>query len=185
MSNTIELQYIKGLIPDSELDSIRSKLLSQDIELKCHDLSGIPQAALEDLLAHVVLLLSSDVMQAYILGLATSASYDLIRNVITLIWRHISGKEVHRITKHGAEPVPANLDLDIETDHGMKVKFKLKGDIPNNLKEKCIDRAFHLLESKSFPANRTGYVCLYNIDQNNWEIYEYFDFVKRFVKPKD
>ena len=185
MSNTIELRYIKGLIPDSKLDSIRSKFQGHNIEFECHDLSGQPQAAVEELLAHVVLLLSSDVMQAYILGLATSATYDFMKSCITSIWQHISGKEIYRYNPKGVEHVAANFDLDIETEHGMKVKFKLKDDVSDSLKEKYIDRAFQLLESKSFPANRTGYICLYNVDQNNWEIYESLDFVKSFVKPKD
>ncbi len=185
MSNLIELNYIRGLISDSEIVLIRSKLQDHNISFECHDLSGIPQAALEDLLSHVVLLLSSNVMQAYILGLATSATYDLVKSTIISIWKHVSGKEVHRITQKGAEPVPVNLDLDIETKHGIKVKFKLKGNIPNNFKHTCVDKAFQLIESDSFPVNRTGYVCLYNTDQNNWEVYEYLDFVKKFVKPKE
>ena len=184
MSNSIELSYIKGLLPDSEIDSIRSKLQDYHIAFECHNLSGIPQAAVEDLLSHVVLLLSSNLMQAYILGMATSATYNLVKNIIFRIWNHISGKEVHRITRRGAEAVPANLDLDIESVHGMKIKFKLKENIPDSFKLRCIDKAFHLIESDSFPVNRTGYVCLYVIEQNNWEIYEYLDFVKRFVKPK-
>ena len=185
MPNTIELKYIGGLIPDTEIELIRSKLRDHRIEFECRDLSGIPQAAMEDLISHVVLLLSSDVMQAHILGLATSASYDLVKKTIFRIWQHVSGKEIHRITQRGAEPVPANLDLDVETKYGMKVTFKLKGNIPENLKHNCIDNAFQLVESDSFPANRTGYVCLYNIDHSKWEVYEYFNFVKKFVKPKD
>ena len=185
MSNTIVLNYIRGLIPDTEIESIKSKLQDHNIEFECHDLSGIPQAAVEDLLSHVVLLLSSDVMRAYILGLATSVSYDLVKNAIINIWQHVSGKEVHRITQSGAKPVHAHLDLDIEIKHGMKVKFKMKGNIPDSLKINCVDKAFQLVESDSFPVSRTGYVCLYNTDQNNWEVYEYLDFVKRFVNPKE
>jgi hypothetical protein len=185
MSNTIELTYINGLIPDSELDSIRSIFQGHNIEFECHDLSGQPQAAVEELVAHVALFLSSNVMQAYILGLATSATYDFIKSFIASIWQHISGKKIYRYNPKGVEHVAANFDLDIETDNGIKVKFKLKDDVSDSQKDKCIDRAFQLLESNSFPVNRTGYVCLYNIDENNWEIYEYLDFVKRFFKPKD
>ena len=185
MSNAIELRYIKGLIPDSKLDLIRSKFQGHNIEFECHNLSGQPQAAVEDLLAHVVFLLSSDIMQAYILGLATSATYDFIKTIIMSIWQHILGKEIYRYNTKGVEHVAANFDLDIETGRGMKVKFKLKENIPDNLKDQCIDSAFQLMESRSFPANRTGYVCLYNIDKNKWEIYEYLDFVKRFVNPND
>jgi len=185
MEKLIELRYIKGLIPDSKIESIRSKLHTHNIEFECHDLSGIPQAAFEDLLAHVALLLSSDVMQAYILGMATNSASDIIKDCITSIWQHISGKEIYRYSGKGVEHVAVNFDLDIETGHGMKLKFKLKDDIPDSLKDTCIESAFQLLESKSFPVNRTGFVCLYNMDENNWKIYEYLDFVKKFVKPKD
>jgi len=185
MAKSIELNYIKGLIPASELESIMSKLQDHNIKLECHDLLGQPQAAVEDLLAHVVLFLSSDFMQAYILGLASNATYDCIKICIANIWQLLSGKKIYRYSGKGVEHVAANFDLDIETDFGRKVKFKLKGDIPHNLKEKCIDRAFQLFESKSFFANRTGYVCLYDDEEKNWEIYEYLDFVKKFAKLRD
>ncbi|MBT8351090.1 MAG: hypothetical protein KJO26_07640 [Deltaproteobacteria bacterium] len=185
MAKPIELNYIRGLIPDSEIVSIRSYLKDHNIAFECHDLSGIPQAAVEDLLSHVVLFLSSSIMQAYVLGLATSATYDLIRNTIINIWKHVSGKEVHRISQKGAQAVPANLDLDIESAHGMRAKFKLQGNIPDSYKLQCVDKAFQLIETDSFPVNRTGYVCIYDTDQYNWKVYEYLDFVKRFVKPKE
>jgi hypothetical protein len=185
MAKSIELNYIKGLIPASELDSIRSKLQDQNIKLECHDLLGQPQAAVEDLLAHVVLFLSSDFMQAYILGLASNATYDCIKNCIANIWQFLSEKKIYRYSGKGVEHVAANFDLDIETKQGTKVKFKLKDDIPDNLIEKCIDSAFQLLESKTFTTNSTGYVCLYSVDQNDWEIYEYLDFLKKFAKPRE
>jgi len=78
-----------------------------------------------------------------------------------------------------------NFDLDIRTKGGTRVKFKLKGDIPDSIKEKCVDKAFQLLETKAFPEIRTGYICLYNVDHDKWEVFESLDFVKRFVKPKD
>ena len=69
--------------------------------------------------------------------------------------------------------------------NGSRVKFKLKGNILDNLKEKCVDKAFQLLESKAFPEIRTGYVCFYNVDRNQWEKFEDLEFIKKFVKPND
>jgi len=185
MPKTIELTYIKGLVPESELELISSQLKGFHIELECQDISGEPQAAVEELLAPVILFLSSDVVQVYLLGLAKTASYDLIKNSVISIWRHVSGKSIQKITPMKVESSLTNFDLDIRTKGGTRVKFKLKGDIPDSIKEKCVDKAFQLLETKAFPEIRTGYICLYNVDHDKWEVFESLDFVKRFVKPKD
>jgi hypothetical protein len=129
--------------------------------------------------------LSSDVVQAYLLGLATSASYDVIKSSVLDLWRHISGKKYNKITPTDIEQVDANFDLDLSTSGKTRVKFKLKGNIPDSLKEKCIDKAFHLLKSKSFPENRKRYICRYDVDREQWEIFEELEFIKKFIIPKD
>ena len=185
MSGTIQLKYFEGIIPESELDLIRSQFGDLGIDFECVDISGEPQASIEEFLAPIILYLSSDIIQAYILGLATSSSYDIIKTSVISIWRHISGKTIRKTTPNEVESVAANFDLDINTIGRTRVKFKLKGDIPDSLKEKCVDKAFQLLEAKAFPEIRTGYVCLYNVEHDEWEIFEDLEFVRKFVKPKD
>jgi len=97
----------------------------------------------------------------------------------------MSGKMITETTPSGVRSIEADFDLDIKTTGQVSVKFKLKGDIPENLKEKCIDKAFQLLEAKTFPENRTGYVCIYDVNQDEWEFFELLEFVRTFVKPKD
>jgi hypothetical protein len=80
--------------------------------------------------------------------------------------------------------VDANFDLDVNTSGKTRVKFKLKGNIPDSLKKKCIDKAFKLLESKNFPEIRTGYVCRYDVDSEQWEILEDLEFIRKYVMPK-
>jgi len=185
MTETIRLKYLQGIIPKVELDFIRSQLGELGIGFECNDISGDPQASLEEFLAPIILYLSSDIVQAYLLGLATSTSYDIIKATVLSIWRHISGKKFKKITLTDVEELDANFDLDVNTTGRTRVKFKLKGNIPDSLKEKCVDKAFQLLESKAFPEIRTGYVCLYNVDRDGWEIFEDIEFVKKYVKPKD
>ena len=186
MTETIHLKYIKGTIPEDSLELLRSKLGNHDIGFEWHDISGTPQAGVEELLAPIILYLSSDVIQAYLLGLATSASYDLIKSFVIDIWCHISGKKFNKITSTDTDiqEIEASLDLDLNTSGKTRVKFKLKGNIPDNLKEKCIDKAFQLLESESFPEIHKGYVCRYDVDSEQWEILEDLEFIRKYVIPK-
>lgn len=185
MTETIHLTYIKGIIPEASLEFLRSQLEHYGIGFEWHDISGEPQAGVEELLAPIILYLSSDVVQAYLLGLATSASYDAIKSSVLNLWRHISGKKYNKITPTDIEEVDANFDLDVNTSGKTRVKFKLKGNIPDSLKEKCIDKAFHLLESKNFPEIRNRYVCRYDVDSEQWEILEELEFIKKYAIPKN
>jgi len=185
MSGTIQLKYLQGIIPESELDVLRSRFGDIGIDFECIDISKEPQASVEEFLAPIILYLSSDIIQAYILGLATSTSYDIIKTSVISIWSHISGKTIRNITPSEVKSVHANFDLDINIIGGTRVKFKLKGDFSDSVKEKCVDKAFQLIEEKAFPEIRTGYVCIYNVDHDEWEIFEDLEFVRKFVKPKD
>jgi hypothetical protein len=185
MTDTIHLKYLKGIIPKDDLELIRSQLGEHGIGFEWHDISDEPQASVEELFAPIILYLSSNVIQAYLLGLATSASYDVIKSTVLGLWRHISGKKVNKITPTNTEEVDANFDLDVNTSGKTRVKFKLKGNIPDSLKEKCIDKAFQLLESKNLPEIRTGYVCRYDVDSEQWEILEDLEFIRKYVMPKN
>jgi hypothetical protein len=185
MSGTIHLKYLQSIIPETDLDLIRSKFGDLGIDFKCIDISGELRASIEEFLAPIILYLSSDIIQGYILGLATSTSYDIIKTTVINIWSHVSGKAIRKITPDGEESIAANFDLDVNVTGKTRVKFKLKGDVPDSLKERCVDKAFQLLESEVFPEIRTGYVCTYNADHDEWEIFEDLEFVRQFVKPKD
>ncbi len=184
MTETIQLRYIKGIISKDSLELLRSQLGNHGIGLEWHDISDVPQASVEELIAPIILYLSSDIVQAYLLGLATSASYDVIKSTVRTILRHISGKKIHKITSTDTEEVDANFDLDINISGKTRVKFKLKGNIPDSLQEKCIDKAFQLLESKSFPEIHSGYICRYDVDREQWEILEDLKFIRKYVMPK-
>ena len=185
MNKTVHLTYIKGVIPEESLELLRSQLGNHDLGFEWHDISGAPQAGIKELLAPIILFLSSDVVQAYILGLATSASYDLIKSSVLDLWRHISGKRYNKITSSGIEEMDANFDLDVNTSGKTRVKFKLKGNIPDSLKEKSIDKAFHLLKSTNFPERHDRYVCRYDVDSEQWEMLEELEFIRKYVIPKN
>jgi hypothetical protein len=51
VSNKIQLKYLQGIIPESELDLIRSQFGNLGIDFECIDISKDPQASVEELLA--------------------------------------------------------------------------------------------------------------------------------------
>ena len=184
MSGTIRLRYLKGIIPESELVSLKSQFGDIGIDFEYVDASEEPQASVEELLAPIILYLSSEIVSAFIIGLAASSSYDIIKTSVIKIWSHISGKMIRKTTASKVHSVAAIFDLDINATGRTRVKFKLKGDIPDRFREECVDKAFQLLEGKAFPEIRTGYVCLYNVHEQESEVLEDLEFVRRFVKPK-
>ena len=184
MPGTIRLRSLKGIIPESELVSLKSQFGDIGIDFDYVNASGEPQASINELLAPIILFLSSDIVQAYVLGLTTNFSYDIMKTSVINIWRHISRKEISYVSASKTQSVVASFDIDIKHTGNLRVKFKLKGDIPDSLKEKCVDQAFQLLAGKDYPKSRTGYVCIYNVDDQEWEEFEELEFIRRFVKPK-
>jgi len=186
VSNSIHLNYLKGIIPEYELEKLSGNFSSAGIVFEYFDISEEPQASAEEILSPIVLFLSSDIVQAYILGLLTSTSYDLIKKAVLSIWRHISGKKIKVTTASGMESIKeANLDLDISLDDGTKVKFKLKGDISDEIKEKCIDNAFQLLKASDVFKTKGGYIALYDIEHDSWNLYEDIEFVRKFILKRN
>ena len=155
---SIHLRYLGGLIEKDALENIKSNLSTHKIDLVAKDNSGALMMSVEELVAPVAIMLSSDVVQAYILGLSTNASYDLIKHTVISIWNQISGKKYTKFNHRKSEELEANFDLHIESPGKVRVQFKLKGNIPNELKDKCVDNAFKLINENAFPEIRTGYI---------------------------
>jgi len=184
MTEIIYLKYLKDLISEEELESLKFQLGEHGIGFEWHGETGKPKASLQELLAPIILYLSSDVVQAYILGLATNASYDIIKSTVLHLWQNISGKKIKKITVTDIEELNANFDLCVNISGKTSIRFKLEGNIPDSLKEKCIDKAFQLLASKKIPEIHTEYVCCYNVDSEKWEIFEMPEFIRKYITPK-
>ena len=192
MDRVIHFTYLKGIIPESLITEIREVLAEKEIEFSCEDISGLPQAAWEELVAPLLLVLSSDITRSFLIGLASSAAYDFLKWTVLQIWRNVSGKKIYITYASGdTRAKDADLDLEIRYD-GQRIKFRLKGDIPDSLKEKCIEQVFDLAkqrerqsesENEQFRPTR-GFIALYDVKKDSWEILEDHDFIAKYVKKK-
>lgn len=142
----IGFRYISGVVDKAVLDQIESRLSEKDISFKSYDMSGQPQANLSDLFSSFALFISSDITNAYMLGLLTNATYDVLRNLLLGLWTSIKGKKVTQVTAHGSKDVPVSLDLNMIVGND-SLTFKLDGDVSEEVQRVLIDRVFDFLKS--------------------------------------
>ncbi|OQC28436.1 MAG: hypothetical protein BWX70_01835 [Verrucomicrobia bacterium ADurb.Bin070] len=142
----IGFRYISGVVDKAVLDQIASRLSEQDISFKSFDMSGQPQASINALLSSFALFLSSDITNAYMLGLLTNATYDVLRNSLLGLWTSIKGKKVTQVTAHCSKKVPVSLDINMTVGND-SLTFKLDGDVSEEVQRVLIDRIFDFLKS--------------------------------------
>ena len=142
----IGFRYISGVVDKAVLDQTESRLSENDISFKSYDMSGQPQAHLNDLFSSFALFISSDITNAYMLGLLTNATYDVLRNSLLGLWTSIKGKKVTQVTAHGSEEVPVSLDINMIVGKD-SFTFKLDGDVSEEVQRVLIDRIFDFLKS--------------------------------------
>jgi hypothetical protein len=87
----IGIQYIGGLLEETELREIRALAKSNGYELKENDISGKP-FALGGEFAGFCLFLSPALLEAIATGVISSASYDALKTMIGKLAQAISGK---------------------------------------------------------------------------------------------
>jgi len=76
------------------------------------------------------------------------------------------------------------MDLDISVDNRTRIKFKLKGDIPDTLKEKCVEDAFQLLRQIDSSKIKESQVAFYQNDPGRWSITEDMNLIRELAQRK-
>jgi hypothetical protein len=185
MNYSIDLKYLRGAIPEDELEAITEQFHGQGILFERHDFSGRAQNNLADIVAPIALAISSETCQAYLVGIASNATYELIKKSVLSIWHSISGRKITTVSA-GAKVVESDLamDLDISVDNRTRIKFKLKGDIPDTLKEKCVEDAFQLLRQIDSSKIKESQVAFYQNDPGRWSITEDMNLIRELAQRK-
>jgi len=142
----IGFRHISGVVDKAVLDQIESRLSEQDISFKSFDMSGQPQASITDLLSSFALFLSSDITNAYMLGLLTNATYDVLRTSLLTLWKATTGKKVTQVSAGGSREKSVTIDLNMIVGND-SLTFKLDGDVSDAVQKVLIDRAFDFLKS--------------------------------------
>jgi len=182
----IGFKYLPGCLSEAELAEISQSLEASNIEFKTHNASGEIYNCLEDLVAPLVLWISSDLAKTHLLAISTSAVYDVVKTTILRIWRKASTKTVFKVTADGpVDQRPVTLDLDLQLNEKVRLKFKLRG---NNLspeqQDKYVDQALRFARKFSEAKPQETQVVIYNENLQEWEACSEGDFLAGLVKKK-
>ncbi len=185
MKNTtgnISFKYISGLIPKELLDEIDSNLHSVNIDFDTTDVSGVAMACYDEIIATLSLFFSDELTKAYILGLFTNSTYEIIRNSIVCLWGKSEEKKYNEVRNDSVREKSASLDINFKVK-GNQLTFKLKGDCSDETKQLFIDRAFECVKTHQEQSSKH---LLYFPDSQSksWEMTSVENFIKEQKNKK-
>lgn len=168
----IRLDYLGGIFEDEYLQEKISELNRIDIEFIGYDKSMVPMASFDDLKSVILMAINNEIVWGYINGILSCGIYDVLKKVVIDIWKKLNGKTYNKIYPSGkVEEKNATFGISMNVNEKCNIDFKLSGDIPDELKEKCLDKAFELikdLNEKEFKNNFYSNYAKYDIQKQEW-----------------
>jgi hypothetical protein len=186
MAQTIEnisLKYIDDIFEDGLIEEIENDFKTTNINFRHTNISNVPMACYDEIFSVITIHISNDVATAYILGLITSFTYDIIRNSILHIWQSTVGKKYNKMSNRLIEEKDASIQLDFKINENI-LCFNLKGDYSEEDKKEFIDKAFDCIKDhKPHPDRELLYFP--NPQDNSWEMIPFLDFINQQEKQKN
>ncbi len=183
----IKLSYYKGLVNEDELEMYKLKLSEIDIKLIEYDKSYIPMACLEDFTNQVSLMISSPIVQTITSGIITNTSYDLLKGTIIWMWNSLSGKKLTRVTSNGScESKEVTFGFSVSINKEMNLDFRLSGNVSEEDKSKCIDKAFEILKERTrqISSNKLDF-AKYDQDKKQWILFNTNEEIRKSLENQN
>ena len=179
------LTFYRGSFDEIELDDYKKKLINAGIEMFEYDKSGRPMASLQDFTNQISLLINDALFQAFIMGLATNGSYDLIKQTIIWMWNSLKNKKLTMISASGKKEEDATFGITISVDHNTSIDFRLSGEVSDELKNKCIDKAFNFAKTlKRKPEPTLAKFSKYDWDKHEWYIVDINKEIDKIIQEQ-
>lgn len=168
-----KLRYYKGIFDEAELKQHRSMLNNAGIRLVESDMSNQVIMFMDEFTSQISLIISNPLFQAYVLGLMTNASYEILKNSIIWMWKSTAGKKLTKLHMGGKqEEKEATFGIQIRIDNWTKIDFRLSDNVSDELKSESIDKAFKILNSiqKGEDRKPIDWFAKYSWDNHEWMI---------------
>ena len=167
------LDYFKGLFDADDLELYKKNLNDVGIELFERDKTSQVMAFMDEFTNQVSLWLSNSLIQAYFLGLIANSTYDVLKKAIIWMWNSLPGKKLIKLQAGGRiEEKEPTFGLQIKIDKNTKIDFRLTGDVSDELKSKCIDKAFETMNtiSRGIERKHIDWFASYSWESHQWII---------------
>lgn len=185
----ILLEYYKGIFDESEYELQKDKLRQEGILIGECDKSNIPMASADDIFNMVSLVIGNPAFQNLFNSVVIPGiKYDLLKLLIIWMWNSLKGKTLKKLYANGKlEEEDITFGLDIQLDKN-RITMKLSGDVSDEDKNKCIDKAFEFLKDKhnnlSLNDRTSTTVARYDYEKEKWNEVDIYDEVKRIMEDK-
>lgn len=147
-SNVIHLEYI-GEISDFDLNEIEQELGKAKLEFSWYNKSGIAYANLEDYNFTTFLTIHPEII-AGLLGVGSSATWDLVKWTVGSIWEKVRGKKKNLLRGGGIiEEKDITFGMQIILDKNTQLNFELKGNVEKDVIIESLDKALDFLKTES------------------------------------
>lgn len=184
----ILFEYYKGILDEDGLEERKKSLRDVGIVLVERDKSNKLMAFMDEFTNQVSLVISNPLFIAYILGLLTSASYDVMKSTIVWIWNSVQGKQITKFRMGGKqEEKEATFGIQVRVDANTKIDFRLSGDVSDELKSKCIDRAFGMMNKvqKGKEHRPIDWFAHYSWDEDEWVFVNVIEEINKRLMSKE
>ena len=142
-------------------------------------------ASFDDLTSIILMAINNEIVYQYINGILACGIYDVLKKVIIDIWKKLNRKTYNKVYSSGkVEEKSATFGISMNVNEYCNIDFKLSGDIPDELKEKCLDNAFELikdLNKKEFKNNYFKNYAKYDIQKQEWVLVDIQKEIEKLV----
>jgi hypothetical protein len=182
----VQLSYYRGLFDLDELEKQKARLSNAGIEFSEYDKSGIIMHSVDNFTNMVSLAINSTLVQGLLFGVLTNGSYDILKNTIVWMWNSLRNKSLTKI--HSGERIEekeVTFGLDLCIDNTTRIGFRLSGDVSDELKINCIDKAFKLAKTykrKSVPM--VSEFAKFDWEKGEWYLVDIYKEIQKIIEQQ-
>jgi len=175
----IAIDYLDGSLTSEDLDEIKTILESEEIELLIHCQEPQNIDGIDDMFPNILLFMNQDILQAFILGLATNGLYDVIKKTILSVHTKLSSKKINRIQNRKIEQVTPKVNLRIG-----KANMILPMNLPKDRFEYCIDKFFESVKEENMEYFTTESIATFDAESRLIKYFSQHEYIRTYAENK-
>lgn len=174
--------YYKGALDENDLSAYKEKLSEFNTYMITYDKTGQINASSQDFINMFCFIFTVSFVQ----NILTNGAYDVLKSLMIWIWNSISDKKLHFISARKILEKDITFGLEINFNKKRKLTIRLTGDVTDDQKNECIDKAFELIQNQMNLENNNEssinnspfgkeFFATYNYEKQQYEVKDAFE----------
>jgi len=151
--NVIHLEYLGGLISESDIAMFEDKLSENGLELSRFDKDGVMYASLEDFQLTTYFIVSQPLILELLKGIAANSIWDTIKFLSITTWKKVRNRNYTFLRSTEVKKKEITFGLNVKLNKNTSFNFKLDGDIEEKTIRKSLDKVLDFLKEQQLNEN--------------------------------